>query len=120
MFKQAKSIILWTLLYKFRKRVTLIAILLGMILFVQWIYADIVEYLTLTDKLEYLSYLLMVKWIMIFGNLTVSIYLILTMFKPSKEKKQKTKNETKDKFSNREKELLNKKLKSKADILMDR
>ena len=127
MFKQIKSIVFWTLLYKFRKRVTIIAILIAMILFAQWIYSDIVEYLTLTEKLEYLNYLLIGKWLMIFTNFGISLYLILTMFKPSNEKqkeleikKEVSKKTTSKEFSNREKELLNKKLRSKADILMDK
>lgn len=137
MFKQVKSIIIWSLIYKFRKRLTLVVILLSMVLLSQWIYSDIVEYLTLIEKTEYLNYILPAKWLLIFTNIGVSAFLVLTIFrkdekeieKPKKSFKQKDekeeniveeKIEKKEKFSDREKEFLNKKIRSEADILMDR
>ncbi|MCG3663859.1 hypothetical protein L5F37_10610 [Aliarcobacter butzleri] len=127
MFKQVKSAVFWYYLYKFRKRVTLIFLLLIIALFANVIYADIVEYLKLKEKLEYLEIALISKWLIIIFNIGISIYLILTLFKKEESengKKEKiVEKETikKEKFTQREKEFLNKKnIRSKADILLDK
>ncbi|MFX4236413.1 hypothetical protein ACOL3F_10790 [Aliarcobacter butzleri] len=126
-FKQVKSAVFWYYLYKFRKRVTLIFLLLIIALFANVIYADIVEYLKLKEKLEYLEIALLSKWLIIIFNIGISIYLILTLFKKEESgngKKEKiVEKETieKEKFTQREKEFLNKKnIRSKADILLDK
>lgn len=122
MFKQVKSAVFWYYLYKFRKRVTLIIFLLIIALFANVIYADIVEYLKLKEKLEYLEIALLSKWLIIIFNIGISIYLILTLFKKEEtgiSKKEKI--VEKEKFTQREKEFLNKKtIRSKADILLDK
>ncbi|WP_419671653.1 hypothetical protein [Aliarcobacter butzleri] len=127
MFKQVKSAVFWYYLYKFRKRVTLIFLLLIIALFANVIYADIVEYLKLKEKLEYLEIALLSKWLIIIFNIGISIYLILTLFKKeesgSSKKEKIVEKETikKEKFTQREKEFLNKKnIRSKADILLDK
>lgn len=127
MFKQVKSAVFWYYLYKFRKRVTLIFLLLIIALFANVIYTDIVEYLKLKEKLEYLEIALLSKWLIIIFNIGISIYLILTLFKKEESgngKKEKiVEKETikKEKFTQREKEFLNKKnIRSKADILLDK
>lgn len=133
MFKQVKSALFWYYLYKFRRRVLLIAFLLLIALFSNAIYADLIEYLKLKDKLEYLEIVLLSKWVIIIGSILTSIFLILTVFKSSKkdeEKESKTKIEIKkdiekkeelnQKFSKREQEFLKRDLKSKADYLVER
>ena len=127
MFKQVKSAIFWYYLYKFRKRVVLIFLLLIVALFSNAIYSDVIEYLKLKEKLQYLEMALISKWLIIIFSLVFSIYLILTMFKKEEieeEKKAKKseplKKESKEeKFTQREKEFLyKKKLQSKADFLV--
>ena len=86
MFKQAKSAFIWYQLYKFRKTVVFIVLLLCIVFFSQWIYSDVVEYLTLRKKLEYLDILLPIKWAVIFFNIGLSTYLVTSLLK--KEKKQ--------------------------------
>lgn len=124
MFKQVKSAVFWYYLYKFRKRVTFIILLLIIALFANVIYADVVEYLKLKDKLEYLEIALILKWLIIIFNIAFSIYLILTLFKKDEvvnNKKEKEKPLKEEKFTQREKEFLNKKnIRSKADILIDK
>lgn len=141
MFKQIKSAIFWTLVYKFRKRLTIVVILLSTVLLSQWIYSDIVEYLKLSEKIIYLNYVLMAKWIIIFTNIGISAYLILTLFKTedkdlSKNKTTKkknledsntettldtfSKNKSSNSFSEKEKRFLKKRLRTEAELLMDR
>jgi len=109
----------------------IISALLIIAIFANSIYTDIVEYLTLKEKLEYLELALVIKWLIIFSNILISIYLILTLFKRKdidkpqvKKKKEKIQsNIRKDntKFSKREEEFINKKsLKTKAEALLDR
>ena len=79
MFRQAKSAFIWYHLYKFRRTFLLIAFLLTIVLFSQWIYSDVVEYLQLRKKLEYLDVILPIKWAIIFFNMTLSVYLFLSL-----------------------------------------
>ncbi|WP_066346591.1 hypothetical protein [Aliarcobacter cryaerophilus] len=113
MFKQMKSAFFWYYLYKFRKRAIFIFFLLLVALFSGFIYGDVVEYLKLTENIEYLKYVLALKWFIIIFNSLLSIYLILTLFKNSeiqeKSSVKKDKVETKNSFTQRETELLHKK-----------
>ena len=133
MFKQVKSALFWYYLFKFRRRVILIVLLLIIAFFANAIYSDVVEYLKLKDKLAFLEIALISKWLIIVFNIVFSVYLLLTMFKKedevsskkdfkkeqNKESKQEEKKE--EKFTAREKEFLyKKKLRTKADILLER
>ena len=113
MFKQMKSALFWYYLYKFRKRAIFIFFLLLVALFSGFIYGDVVEYLKLTQNIEYLKYVLILKWFIIIFNSLLSIYLILTLFKNSENQEKssvkKDKVETKNSFTQREIELLHKK-----------
>ena len=113
MFKQVKSALFWYYLYKFRKRAIFIFFLLLVALFSGFIYGDVVEYLKLTQNIEYLKYVLALKWFIIIFNSLLSIYLILTLFKNSENQEKssvkKEKFETKNSFTQRETELLHKK-----------
>jgi amino acid permease len=136
MFKQVKSAFFWYYLFKFRRRVILIVLLLIIALFANAIYSDVVEYLKLKDKLAFLEMALISKWLIIIFNIVFSVYLLLTMFKKEevntkkdskkdfkKEQKRESKQEEKkeEKFTAREKEFLyKKKLRTKADILLEK
>lgn len=113
MFKQMKSALFWYYLYKFRKRAIFIFFLILVALFSGFIYGDVVEYLKLTQNIEYLKYVLVLKWFIIIFNSLLSIYLILTLFKNSENQEKssvkKDKVETKNSFTQRETELLHKK-----------
>ena len=135
MFKQVKSAIFWYYLFKFRKRVISIVLLMVIALFAGVIYGDVVQYLKLTNKLHYLEIAIISKWLIIIFNIVFSVYLFLTMFKKDefveekkndkifKKSKEKVLDEEKkeEKFTQREKEFLyKKKIRSKADLLVDR
>ncbi|WP_141054179.1 hypothetical protein [Aliarcobacter cryaerophilus] len=113
MFKQMKSALFWYYLYKFRKRAIFIFFLILVAFFSGFIYGDVVEYLKLTQNIEYLKYVLVLKWFIIIFNSLLSIYLILTLFKNSENQEKssvkKDKVETKNSFTQRETELLHKK-----------
>ena len=94
-------------------------------LFANAIYGDVVEYLKLKDRLDFLEIALISKWTVIIFNIVFSIYLILTIFK--KEEKEQKNVEVKkeipkqEKFTQREKEFLyKKKLKTNADLLVEK
>ena len=126
MFKQVKSALFWYYLFKFRRRVILIVLLLVIAFFANAIYGDVIEYLKLKDRLEFLEIALISKWTVIIFNIVFSSYLILTIFK--KEEKEQKNVEVKkeiqkkeEKFTKREKEFLyKKKLKTKADLLVEK
>lgn len=132
MFRQVKSILIWSLIYKFRKRFTIVVILLSMVFLSQWLYSDIVEYLKLTEQTNYLNYVLPAKWLMIFFNIGLSAYLVLTIFKSKEEEKKVDKKPKKEEIkkektsssnvelTDREKSFLKRKIRSEADILKDK
>jgi len=121
MFKQAKSAFIWYQLYKFRKTVVLVVLLLCVVFFSQWIYSDVVEYLTLRKKLEYLDILLPIKWAVIFFNIGLSTYLVTSLFKQEKKQEIKEQKQSKETLSDREASFLHsKKLNNKADSLINR
>lgn len=113
MFKQVKSAVFWYYLYKFRRKVLLISFLLIVVIFANAIYSDVVQYLTLKEKLEYLEIAILFKWFIIIFNILFSIYLILTLFKKeNKEEKKNNLSKTKkvdNEESIKEKNLLNEK-----------
>lgn len=134
MFKQVKSAVFWYYLFKFRKRVTLIVLLLVIALFAGVIYGDVVQYLKLTNNFQYLEIAIISKWLVVIFNIVFSVYLLLTMFKKDeiveennkksifkKDKSEVLNKEKEEKFTAREKEFLSKnKIRSKADLLVDR
>ncbi len=123
MFKQFKSALVWYYLFKLRRRLALVVFLLLVAFFADAIYEDIIAFLKLQNMLEYLGLVLIVKWIIIIGNIALSCYLLITMFskkEETEENKEKNMIEKKEKFTKREQQFLNKKkLRSKADILLD-
>lgn len=126
MFRNAKSAFIWYHLYKFRRTLVFVALLLFIVLFSQWIYSDVVEYLRLRQKLQYLDYILPLKWGIIFFNMGLSVYLILSLFKRDKsfQKKEESKpykeEFKKEKFTDREKMFLHKKkLKTKEEMIVE-
>ena len=100
MFKQVKSIFIWSLLYKFRRRFVTVVILLSIVLLSQWIYSDIVEFLILREITSYLNIILPLKWLIIFFNIGLSAYLMLSIFKP--ESTQEKKKEVTQKIKNKD------------------
>jgi len=118
--KGLKNLVIYYYLYRFRKTFTIIFSLLFVILVSNFIYSDIVEYLKLRDKLEYLDYILPLKWVLNIGLFALIVYLLLGIFKSKekKEPKQIPKEPSKEdivleKFKNRV-------LKSKGDLAIER
>ncbi|PID47931.1 MAG: hypothetical protein CR967_02460 [Proteobacteria bacterium] len=127
MFRQLKSALIWYYLFKFKKRITLIFFLLLIAFFSDAIYADVVQYLQLKNKLQYLDGVLILKWFIIIFNISFCIYLLLTLFKTNKEeekpkktpKKVKKESKKKEELSSREEKFLHKeRLSNKADLLL--
>ena len=119
--KGLKNLVIYYYLYRFRKTFTIIFSLLFVILVSNFIYSDIVEYLKLRDKLEYLDYILPLKWFLNIGLFCVIVYLLLGIFK-SKEKKEEVKESPKE--PSKEdiilEEFKNRVLKSKGDLIIEK
>ena len=104
--------------------------LLIIALFANAIHADVIEYLKLKNRLDFLEIVLISKWVIIIFNIVFSVYLLLTMF--NKQEKEKTKvkesktsnkkeEKKEEKFTAREKEFLNKKkIRTAADLLVEK
>lgn len=71
MFRQIKSALIWTYIYRFRKLLLKIFIALLLFVFIEFIYRDIVEYLRLSHNVAILPYVLIAKW---------ALYLLIAFF----------------------------------------
>ena len=105
--------------------------LLIIALFANAIHADVIEYLKLKNRLDFLEIVLISKWAIIIFNIVFSVYLLLTMFNKQEEEKTKVKEsktsnkkeekKKEEKFTAREKEFLNKKkIRTAADLLVEK
>lgn len=104
--------------------------LLIIALFANAIHADVIEYLKLKNRLDFLEIVLISKWVIIIFNIVFSVYLLLTMFNKQEEEKTKIKEsktsnkkeeKKEEKFTAREKEFLNKKkIRTAADLLVEK
>ena len=104
--------------------------LLIIALFANAIHADVIEYLKLKNRLDFLEIVLISKWVIIIFNIVFSVYLLLTMFNKQEEEKTKVKEsktsnkkeeKNEEKFTAREKEFLNKKkIRTAADLLVEK
>ena len=80
MFKQIQSAIIWTYIYKFRKFLLQILVVIVLFFFVEYFYRDIVEYLTISGHKDKIFYLLLAKWaifMLLISFLSVRLYTIL-------------------------------------------
>ena len=119
--KGLKNLVIYYYLYRFRKTFTIIFSLLFVILVSNFIYSDIVEYLKLRDKLEYLDYILPLKWVLNISLFSLIVYLLLGIFK-SKEKKEEVEERSKE-LSKEDiilEEFKDKVLKSKGDLIIEK
>jgi hypothetical protein len=124
-----KSLVFWTFVYRFRRRLTVVAVLIAIILLSQWIYSDTIKYLQLIDKTNWIGWVLIAKWLLILSSTALSVYLILTIFRTDiRHKKRLDPMPTptpiietdRDDLTPKERSFLTKKLRSRAEILKDR
>lgn len=135
MFKQFKSAFIWYAIFKWRKRLSIVAFLLLISIFSFVIYDDLVGYLRLTNQLEYLKYLLLAKWLIVFSSIISSLFLIKNIWRDNllsknNKKELKKQQEAKQKaeeikemrvWANKEEYFLNKDhLQSEAEQLIAR
>ncbi len=86
MFRQIKSAIIWSYIYRFRSLLVKILVAIIVIGVIEYIYGDVVEYFRLTKKVEYLWIVLMIKWILIVLTLLYRGYSMWKVGKPKKKK----------------------------------
>ncbi|RAZ60096.1 hypothetical protein [Campylobacter hyointestinalis] len=118
MIKGIKSAIFWTFIYKFRKRLVLILMLIFLVLISQFIYTDIVEYLKLTKQEDIIGYALFAKWILSISCIFFAVYILFGLSKQRVQKPKPLKEDEDSKLSDREKRFINKKLRTKTEIIM--
>lgn len=118
MIKGIKSAIFWTFIYKFRKRLALILMLIFLVLISQFIYTDVVEYLKLTKQEDIIGYALFAKWILSISCIFFAVYILFGLSKQKTQKPKPLKEDEDSKLSDREKRFINKKLRTKTEIIM--
>ncbi|MRI58913.1 MAG: hypothetical protein C6H99_05335 [Epsilonproteobacteria bacterium] len=91
MFRQIKSAIIWAYIYKFRKSLAKVLIVLFFIGVMLFLYEDVVEYLKITNRLDLLPFVIAMKWILIFGAIVYGVYLFLWTKEAPKESKESQK-----------------------------
>ncbi len=107
MFRQIKSAIIWSYIWRFRSLLAKILIAILIVAILEFIYSDVVEYLRLIDNVKYLWIALLVKWILI---LLIIFYIGYSVWKIGyfKDKKNPLKADNKKKLSQKP-EILSKK-----------
>lgn len=118
MIKGIKSAIFWTFIYKFRKRLVLILMLIFLVLISQFIYADVVEYLKLTKQEDIIGYALFAKWVLSISCIFFAVYILFGLSKQKAQKPKPLKEDEDSKLSDREKRFINRKLRTKTEIIM--
>ena len=120
-----KSAMYYTFFRKYGKKFALVFSIISFIVLVNFIYSDIVEYLTLNDMKENLIYALLTKWLLILIGIGSIIYIIKSAIsskeKPVQNKEVKAESETiKKPMSSIEKDIVGKdELKSHGDKLIE-
>jgi hypothetical protein len=92
------------------------------ILLINFIYTDIVEYLTLNDRKDNLIYALLAKWALVLSSVGLIAFSVVTTFRQTDEpiKNTPTPSPTIDNASEIEKNIKNKhKLKSHGDRIIE-
>lgn len=83
MFKEIRLMLILAMIYKNRNKFILLTINISILLLSQYIYDDIIEYLKLSNKTEFISYVLPIKWIIILLFISMSVNIIISLFKNS-------------------------------------
>lgn len=117
MFHQVKSALFWYYLIKFRKRVFLVFILLLTAFFADSIYEDIISYLKAKNDFRYFQLILLAKWFVVIFNMSFSLYLILSVFKPDEKTKALQKEKEKKQEELKQKQQQKQELKQKQEEL---
>lgn len=92
--------------------------LIFLVLISQFIYADIVEYLKLTKQEDIIGYALFAKWILSISCIFFAVYILFGLSKQKAQKPKPLKEDEDSKLSDREKRFINKKLRTKTEIIM--
>ncbi len=87
MFRQIKSAIIWSYIYRFRSLLVKILAAVVTIAMIEYIYGDVVEYFRLTKRVEYLWIVLMIKWMLVF---LILLYIGYSVWKVGKPKNKKS------------------------------
>lgn len=92
--------------------------LIFLVLISQFIYTDVVEYLKLTKQEDIIGYALFAKWILSISCISFVVYILFGLSKQRVQKPKPLKEDEDSKLSDREKRFINKKLRTKTEIIM--
>ncbi len=87
MFRQIKSAIIWSYIWRFRSLLAKILAAIVVIAVLEFVYKDVVEYLRLTKRVEYLWIALVAKWAVI---LLIVLYIGCSIWKIGHNKNKKS------------------------------
>jgi len=115
-----KSAFYYTIVNKYGKKILIILSNIIFIIFIQFIYSDIIEILMLNNLKDYTIYALLAKWLLILLNILFIVIIVKSIIQNKKvipSKSNKTINQSKTSF---EEDILNKDtLTTKSDLLME-
>ena len=118
MFRQIKSAIIWSYIWRFRSLLAKILIAILIVAVLEFVYGDVVEYLRLSDNVEYLWIALLSKWILI---LLILFYVGYSIWKigGSKDKKSPQKTDNEGKMRMKPKSLSKKEIRELAQKIIE-
>jgi len=118
MFRQIKSAIIWSYIWRFRSLLAKILIAIASIVVLEFVYKDIVEYLHLTNNVKYLGIVLIIKWILILAILGyIGFFVWRLKTRKTNKKKANTIGDTKKMSKKEIRELAQKIIHSKQNKL---
>ncbi|SMC09644.1 hypothetical protein [Nitratiruptor tergarcus] len=117
MFRQLKSAIIWTYVYRYRSLLFKTVVILLLLILIEFIYRDIVQYLQMAKKIEYMPYILFGKWSLFFGAL---LYLIMNTKKSLKKSEKMQKSDENKKHKSKQQKLTKKEIAALAQDLIEK
>ncbi len=119
MFRQIKSAIIWSYIWRFRSLLAKIFVAIVVIAVLEFVYKDVVEYLRLTKNVEYLWIALVAKWAVI---LLIVLYIGYSIWKigHTKNKKSLQKPDNEGKMAMKPKSLSKKEIRELAQKLIEK
>lgn len=102
MFRQIKSAIIWTYIYRFRKLLLKVFVALLFFVIIEFIYRDIMEYLRLSHNISLLPYILFIKWALYMLIVLFTIFIFYKTFSRKGDNKEKSEKKSDKKMSKKE------------------
>ena len=102
MFRQIKSAIIWTYIYRFRKLLLKFLVVLILVIFIEYLYQDVIEYLNISKNVSLIPYILFFKWIILLIFFIYILFSVRKIFVKKSDNKAENKKVSEKKMSRKD------------------